>query len=82
MLVVVDVEKRKLKKSVKKIKRVIWKVRKLKEKEIEQKFEEKVVELVNTDSLDLWGSYKIGVLLACDELCGKTKARGSLGSTW
>ena len=39
-LVVVDVEKQKLKKSVKKSKRVRWKVWKLKEKEIKEKFEE------------------------------------------
>ena len=31
---------------------------KLKEKEIKEKFEERVVELVNPDSMDLWGSYK------------------------
>ena len=44
-------------------------------KEIKEKFEEKVVELVDTDSMDLWGSSKNGVLQACDELCGKTKAK-------
>ena len=52
-----------------------WRVWKLKEKEIKEKFEERVVELVYTDSKDLWGSYKKGVLQACDELCGKTKGR-------
>ena len=36
----VDVEKQKLKKSVKKSKRVRWRVWKLKEKEIKEKFEE------------------------------------------
>ena len=41
-----------------------------------EKFEEKVVELVDTDSMDLWGSYKNEVLQACEELCGKTKRRG------
>ena len=30
---------------------------------------------MDIDSKDLWGSYKNGVLKACDELCGKTKAR-------
>ena len=39
-LVVVDVEEQKLKKSVKKSKRMRWKVWKLKEKEIKEKFEE------------------------------------------
>ena len=32
--------------------------------------------------MDLWESYKNGVLQACDELYGKTKARGSRGNTW
>ena len=44
-----------------------WRVWKLKEKEIKEKFEERVVELVDPDSMDLWGSYKNGVLQACDE---------------
>ena len=81
-LEVVDVEEQKLKKSVKKSKRVRRKVWKLKEKEIKETFEERVVELVNTDSMDWWGSYKNGVLQACDELCGKAKARGNRGNTW
>ena len=45
-----------------------WRVWKLKEKEIKERFKERVVELVNTDSMYLWGSYKKGVLQACDEL--------------
>ena len=80
-LVVVDVEEQKLKKSVKKSRRVRWRVWKLKEKEIKEKFEERVVELVLTGSMDLWRSYKNGVLQACDELCGKTKRRGDRGNT-
>ena len=81
-LVVVDVKEQKLKKSVKKSRRVRWRVWKLKEKEIKEKFEERVEELVDTDSMDLWGSYKKGILQACDELCGKTKGRGDRGNTW
>ena len=81
-LVVVDVEEQKLKKSVKKSKKVRWRVRKLKEKEIKEKFEERIGKLVDIDSKDLWGSYKNGVLKAYDELCGKTKARGDWGYTW
>ena len=81
-LVVADEEEQKLKKSVKKSRRVRWRMWKLKEKEIKEKFEERVVELVDTDSMDLWESYKNGVLQACDELCGKTKGRGDWGNTW
>ena len=55
-LVVVDGEEQKLKKSVKKSRRVRWRVWKLKEIEIKEKFENKVVELENIDSMDLWGS--------------------------
>ena len=74
-LVAVDVEEQKLKRSVKKSTRMRWRVRRLKEKEIKEKFEKRVVKLVDTDSMDLWGSYKKGVLQVCDELCGKTKGR-------
>ena len=55
---------------------------KLKEKEIKEKFEKRVVELVDTGSTNLWGSYKNGVLQACEELCGKTKGRGDRGNAW
>ena len=37
------------------------------------------VELVDTEAVDLWESYKNGVLKSCDELCGKTKEQGN---TW
>ena len=80
-LMVVDAEEQKLKKSVKRSKRVRWRVWKLKEQEIKEKFEERVAELVDTDSMDFWGSYKNGVLQACDEWCEKTKARGDREKT-
>ena len=81
-LVVVDVEKRKLKKSGKKSKRVRWRVWKLKEKEIKEESEQRIVELVDTEAVDLWESYKNGVLKACNELYGKTKKRKDQGNTW
>ena len=81
-LVVVDVEERKLKKLVKKSKRVRWRVWKLREKEIKEEFERRVLELVDAEAVDLWESYKNGVLKACDDLCGKTKGRRDQGNTW
>ena len=81
-LVVVDVEERKLKKSVKKSKRVRWRVWELQEKEIKEEFERRVVELVDAEAVDLWESYKNGVLKACDDLCGKTKGRRDQENTW
>ena len=50
-LAVVDVEEQKLKQS-EKSKRVRWKVWKLKKKKIKQKFEERVIELEDTDLMD------------------------------
>ena len=63
-LVVVDVEEQKLKKS----RKVRYRVWKLKKKEIKEKFEERVVKLVDTKAVDLWEFYKNGILQACDEL--------------
>ena len=82
VLVVMDVEGQKLKKSVKKSKRVRWRVWKVKEKEIKENFEERIRKLMDIDLKDLWGSHKNGVLKTCDELCGKTKARGDRANTW
>ena len=44
-------------------------VRKLKEREMPEKFE-RVEELVDVETTDLWESFRDGVLKACDELCG------------
>ena len=78
-LVVVDVEERKLRKSGKKSEMVRWRVWKLKEKKIKEEFAQRVMD---TEAVDLWESYKNGVLKACDELCGKTKGRRDQGNTW
>ena len=54
----------------------------LKEIEIKEELEQRVVELVDTEAVDLWESCKSGVLKACDALCGKTKGRRDQGNTW
>ena len=38
--------------------------------------------MVETEAVDLWESYKNGVLKACDELSEKTKGRRDHGNTW
>ena len=48
-----DVEEQKMKKTVKKNKRVRWRVWKLKEKEMKEKFEERIRKLVDIDSKDI-----------------------------
>ena len=81
-LLIADVDKRKLNKVVKKesrVKRMVWK---LKKREMQQKFERRVEELVDVETTNLWESFRDGVLTACDELCGKKKVRKSGGNKW
>ena len=51
---------------------MVWK---LKEREMQEKFERRVEELVDVKTKNLWESFRDGVLTACDELCGKKKVR-------
>ena len=81
-IVIVDVDKKKLKKIVKKKKTEKRRVWKLKEDETRRKFQHRVGELVDMDSPNLWKSFKEGVLRACDEVCGKARGRREQGETW
>ena len=81
-MVVVDLDKKILKKVVRKepmIRRKIWK---LNENQTRVRFEKRVKELVSTDAPDLWKTCRDGVLKACDELCGKKKSRRDQGDMW
>ena len=81
-MVVVDLDKKVLKKIVRKeriIRRKIWK---LNENQTRVRFEKRVKELVSTDAPDLWKTFGDGVLKACDELCGKKKSRRDQGDMW
>ena len=81
-LVVVDLDKKVLKKVVRKeqiIRRKIWK---LNENQTRVRFEKRVKELVSLDAPDLWKIFRDGVLKACDELCGKKKSRRYQGDMW
>ena len=44
----------------------MWKLK----EEIKEEFRQRVVESVDTEAVDVWESYKNGILKACDELCG------------
>ena len=73
-LVVVDLDKKALKKIVRKerIVRSMWKLNENRTRVIlENRVEEK--KRVSTDAPDLWNTFKDGVLRACDEVCGKKK---------
>ena len=50
--------------------------------EAERKRNQRVVDIVDTEAVDLWESYKNDVLKTCNELCGKTKGRRDHGNTW
>ena len=81
-LMVVDLDKKVLKKVVRKeriIKRKIWK---LNENQTRVRFEKRVKELVSTDAPDLWETFKDGVLKPCDEVCGMKKSRRDQGDMW
>ena len=49
---------------------------------IRKRFEEKVTELVDVEAPNLWRHFKDGVLMACDEVCGKKRGSISKGDTW
>ena len=81
-LVVVDLDKKVLKKIVRKqriLKRKIWK---LNESRARVRFEKRVKEFVSTDAPDLWKTFKDGVLKACDEVCEKKKYRRDRADMW
>ena len=80
-LVVIDLDKKVLKKVVRKeriIRRKIWK---LNENQTRVRFEKRVKELVSTNAPDLWKIFRDGVLKACDKLCGKNSRRDQ-GDMW
>ena len=57
---------------------MVWK---LKEREMQEKFE-RVEELVDVETTNLWESFRDGVLTTWDELCGKKKVRKNGGNKW
>ena len=40
------------------------------------------MELVDVGAPSLWRHFKDGVLVACDEVCGRMNERRSKGDTW
>ena len=74
-LVVVDLEKRVLKKFVRKQRIIRRKTWKLNENRTRVRFEKRVEELISMDASESWKTFKDGVLKACDKLCGKKRSR-------
>ena len=69
-LVIADIDKREIRKLVRKICAERIKITLLKDVKIRKRFEEKVTKLVDGVP-NLWGHFNDGVLEACDDVCGK-----------
>ena len=80
-LVKADIDKKKIKKAVKKACAERRKTCLLKDVNIWKRFE-KVTKLVDVGALNWWGHFEYTVLKACDEACGKKRGRKSKGDTW
>ena len=74
-MVVVDLDKKVLKRVVRKQRIITGKIWKLNENRTRVRFEKRVKELISTDAPDLWKTFKDSVLKAYDEVCGKKNSR-------
>ena len=72
-LVIADIDKRKIRKIVRKTCTEKIKLFFQKDVNIMKLFEEKIIELVDAGVQNLWGHFKAGVIKACDEVCGKKR---------
>ena len=81
-LVITDIDKRKIRKEVRKTCGERRKISSLKDVKIRKRFDEKVIELVYAGTPNLWGHFKDGILKACDEVCGKNRGRRSKEEKW
>ena len=79
---IADIDKRKVRKVVRKTCAERRKIILLKDEKNRKRFKEKVFKLVDIGAPNLWGYLKDGVLKECDEACGKKKERRSKGDTW
>ena len=82
LLVIADIDKKKIRKVVKKACAERRKIRLLKDVKIRKRFEEKVITLVDAGASNLWGHFKDGDLRVCDEVCGKKRERRCKGERW
>ena len=69
-VVIADIDKRKIRKVVRKTYAERRKITLLKDVKIRKQIEEKVIKLVDVVAPNLWGHFKDGVLKACDEVSG------------
>ena len=70
-LVIADIDKKKIRKVVRKTCAETRKISLLKYLKIRKRLEEKVIKLVDIGAPNLRGHFKNGILKVCDELCWK-----------
>ena len=79
MLVVANIDNKKISNVVRKTCILRRMISLIKGKKIRKQFDEKVIELVNVVMQNFWGHLKYVVLRSCDEVCGKNMGRRSKG---
>ena len=79
VLVIADIDKKNIRKVVRKTYNERRKISLLKYVKIRKQLEEKVIELVDVAAPNLWGHFKDEVLKACDKVCWEKRGRRSKG---
>ena len=74
-LVIADIDRKQIRKIMKKVCAERRKTTMLKDVKTWNRFEEKVIELVDVGAQKLWGHSKNMALNACDEVCGRKMVR-------
>ena len=82
VLVITDMDKKKIRKVVKKTCAERRKITLLKDVKIRMRVEEKIIKLVNVGVPNLWGHFTDGILRVCDEVCWQKRGTRSKGGTW
>ena len=80
--VVADIDKKKVMKVVRRTCTEREKISFLKDVKIRNRFEGKVIKLVDAGLPNLWRHFKDWILKVCDEVCGKRRRRRSMGDAW
>ena len=81
-LVIADIDKKKIRKVVRKTCAERRKIRLLKDVKSRKQFKKKVIELVDVGVPNLWRHFKDGGLEACGEVCWKKRWGRSKGDAW
>ena len=76
-----NIDKRKIRKVVRKTCAERRKICLLNDMKIRKRFYRKVTELFDVGAPNLWGHFKDGVLEACDVVCGKERGERGKGDT-